>query len=217
MRVVDELTEEDRKKLEDAEFVHETARAAEEEKEEVEEQAPLAVRRYSAVVRTVAELLARRTVDFSALTDLEDEEREALKMLDDVIAGRAHRVYNYAEDRLLALNDTLAMLGPVLSIAYLPGADALRGSVERVRKELTDLRRHLSGMEAAEEELFFGEEEKKKGEEDDDDDDGDEGAGDEAPETGDDGAAEVGVEEDAEAAAPPADAPAEPPTEGGGA
>ena len=210
MRVVDELTEEDRKKLEDAEFVHETARAAEEEKEEVEEQAPLAVRRYSAVVRTVAELLARRTVDFSALTDLEDEEREALKMLDDVIAGRAHRVYNYAEDRLLALNDTLAMLGPVLSIAYLPGADALRGSVERVRKELTDLRRHLSGMEAAEEELFFGEE-------DDDDDDGDEGAGDEAPETGDDGAAEVGVEEDAEAAAPPADAPAEPPTEGGGA
>ena len=177
MRVVDELTEEELLKLEESERQNETAVKEEEEEEQAVEEAPLAVRRYGAVVRTVRELLAGRSVDFDRLTALSDDEREALEILRDVISGRRNQAFTYAEDRLLALNETLARLAPILAIATLDGAYELRESFDKVRNDLTALKRHLSGMEAAEEQLFFGEAEKKSEEEDDDDDDGEEGDG----------------------------------------
>lgn len=196
MRVVDELTDEELLKLEESERENETAVKEEEEEEHAVEEAPLAVRRYGAVVRTVRELLAGRSVDFDRLTALSEDEREALEILRDVISGRRNQAFTYAEDRLLALNETLARLAPILTIATLDGAYELRESFDKVRRDLTALKVHLSGMEAAEEQLFFGEAEKKKGEEDDDDDEGDEG------EAGD------GEEGDAAAGAP-TEAPAD--------
>ena len=100
MRVVDELTEEELLKLEESERDNETAVKEEEEEEQAVEEAPLAVRRYGAVVRTVRELLAGRTVDFDRLTALDAEEREALEILRDVISGRRNQAFTYAEDRL---------------------------------------------------------------------------------------------------------------------
>lgn len=171
MRVVDELTDEELLKLEEAERENETAVKEEEEAQQAVEEAPLAVRRYGAVVRTVRELLAGRSVDFDRLTALDEEEREALAILRDVISGRRNAQFTYAEDRLLALNETLARLAPILAIASVAGASELRDSFDKVRTDLTALKVHLSGLEAAEEQLFFGEAEKKAEEEDDDDDD----------------------------------------------
>lgn len=233
MRVVDELTDEELLKLEEAERENETAVKEEEEEQQAVEEAPLAVRRYGAVVRSVRELLAGRSVDFTRLTALDAEEREALEILRDVISGRRNQAFTYAEDRLLALNETLARLAPILSVATMSGAWELRESFDKVRSDLTALKVHLSGMEAAEEQLFFGEAEKKKDEEDDDDDEGDEGddaAGDEGAAAGDatDGAPADGAAKpkkknkkkkdkptpDAAAPAPGAD---EPPADSGGA
>ena len=222
MRVVDELTEEELLKLEESERENETAVKEEEEEEHAVEEAPLAVRRYGAVVRTVRELLAGRSVDFERLTALDEGEREALEILRDVISGRRNQAFTYAEDRLLALNETLARLAPILAIATLDGAHELRESFDKVRRDLTALKVHLSGMEAAEEQLFFGEAEKKKGEEDDDDDEGDEGeAGD-----GEEGDAAAGAPSEAAADGatkpkrkkkkqdePPPDAAGAPPTD----
>jgi len=237
VRVVDELTEEELLKLEESERDNETAVKEEEEEEQAVEEAPLAVRRYGAVVRTVRELLAGRTVDFDRLTALDAEEREALEILRDVISGRRNQAFTYAEDRLLALNETLARLSPILAIATLSGAWELRESFEKVRTDLTALKVHLSGMEAAEEQLFFGEAEKKAEEEDDDDDD--EGDGDEGDDAAGDAEAAVGAATDGapadgavkpkkpkkkkqpppDAAAPPAPSPLtdEPPAGDGGA
>ena len=222
MRVVDELTEEELLKLEESERENETAVKEEEEEEHAVEEAPLAVRRYGAVVRTVRELLAGRSVDFERLTALDEGEREALEILRDVISGRRNQAFTYAEDRLLALNETLARLAPILAIATLDGAHELRESFDKVRRDLTALKVHLSGMEAAEEQLFFGAAEKKKGEEDDDDDEGDEGeAGD-----GEEGDAAAGAPSEAAADGatkpkrkkkkqdePPPDAAGAPPTD----
>ncbi len=236
MRVVDELTEEELLKLEESERDNETAVKEEEEEEQAVEEAPLAVRRYGAVVRTVRELLAGRSVDFDRLTALDAEEREALEILRDVISGRRNQAFTYAEDRLLALNETLARLSPILAIATLSGAWELRESFDKVRADLTALKVHLSGMEAAEEQLFFGEAEKKAEEEDDDDDEGD---GDEGDDAAGDAEAAVGAATDGapadgavkakkpkkkkqptpDAAAPPAPSPLtdEPPAGDGGA
>ena len=196
MRVVDELTDEELLKLEEAERENETAVKEEEEEQQAVEEAPLAVRRYGAVVRTVRELLAGRSVDFDRLTALDEDEREALAILRDVISGRRNAQFTYAEDRLLALNETLARLAPVLAIASMAGASELRDSFDKVRTDLTALKVHLSGLEAAEEQLFFGEAE-KKAEEEDDDDDGDEGDGSDGGDRGDgaasDGAASEGT------------------------
>ena len=189
MRVVDELTDEELLKLEEAERENETAVKEEEEEQQAVEEAPLAVRRYGAVVRTVRELLAGRSVDFDRLTALHEDEREALAILRDVISGRRNAQFTYAEDRLLALNETLARLAPILAIASVAGASELRDSFDKVRTDLTALKVHLSGLEAAEEQLFFGEAE-KKAEEEDDDDEGDEGDGSDG---GDGGAGAAGA------------------------
>lgn len=190
MRVVDELTEEELLRLEESEREQETAVKEEEEEEQAVEEAPLAVRRYGAVVRTMRELLAGRTVDFDRLSALDDEERAALEILRDVITGRRNQAFTYAEDRMIALNESLARLSPILAIATLAGADELRASFDKIRTDLTALKVHLSGMEAAEEQLFFGEAEKKAEEEDDDDDeDGEDDDGDAAEGDGGDAAA----------------------------
>ncbi len=217
MRVVDELTQEELLKLEEAERENETAVKEEEEEEHAIEQAPLAVRRYGAVVRTVRELLAGRSVDFDRLSALDAEEREALEILRDVISGRRNQAFTYAEDRLLALNETLARLAPILAIATMSGAHELRDSFEKVRTDLTALKVHLSGLEAAEEQLFFGEAEKKAEEEDDDDgdDDGDgEGEG-EAASAEDAGDAAPGATAEGAAAPKPKKRKKPPPAAGG--
>jgi hypothetical protein len=192
VRVVDELTDEELLKLEEAERENETAVKEEEEEQQAVEEAPLAVRRYGAVVRTVRELLAGRSVDFDRLTALHEDEREALAILRDVISGRRNAQFTYAEDRLLALNETLARLAPILAIASVAGASELRDSFDKVRTDLTALKVHLSGLEAAEEQLFFGEAE-KKAEEEDDDDEGDEGDEGDGSDGGDGGAGAAGA------------------------
>lgn len=95
------------------------------------------------------ELLAGRSVDFDRLTALHEDEREALAILRDVISGRRNAQFAYAEDRLLALNETLARLAPILAIASVAGASELRDSFDKVRTDLTALKVHLSGLEAA--------------------------------------------------------------------
>jgi hypothetical protein len=116
--------------------------------------------------------------------------------LRDVISGRRNAQFTYAEDRLLALNETLARLAPVLAIASMAGASELRDSFDKVRTDLTALKVHLSGLEAAEEQLYAHELEakKKKGEEDDDDDDdGEDGDDGDGSDGGDGGAGAAGA------------------------
>lgn len=175
MRVVDGLTEEELARLHREEQAEETAERKDEEEEEFEEQAPVALRRYGAVVDAVDRLIHHRDLDETALADLTDGEREALEALAQVIEGKRDGTWYYAEDRLVALNRTLAVLQPVLSLASLPEARALDASFEQVRDELTALRERLVSREYAEEELYGHELEPKKKKGDDDDDDDDEG------------------------------------------
>jgi hypothetical protein len=192
VRVVDELTDEELARLHREEQAEETAERKEEEEEEFEEQAPVALRRYGAVVDAVDRLVNHRDLDETALADLTDGEREALEALAQVIEGKRDGTWYYAEDRLLALNETLARLAPILAIASVAGASELRDSFDKVRTDLTALKVHLSGLEAAEEQLFFGEAE-KKAEEEDDDDEGDEGDEGDGSDGGDGGAGAAGA------------------------
>lgn len=209
MRVVDGLTEEELARLHREEQAEETAERKDEEEEEFEEQAPVALRRYGAVVDAVDRLVNHRDLDETALADLTDGEREALEALAQVIEGKRDGTWYYAEDRLVALNRTLAVLQPVLALASLPEARALDASFEQVRDELTALRERLVSREYAEEELYAHELEakKKKGDDDDDDDDGEDGddgeAGDDATPATDGAAPEPTT---ADAASGPAEA-----------
>ncbi|MBK9037529.1 MAG: hypothetical protein IPL61_40840 [Myxococcales bacterium] len=195
MRILDELTDEELLKAEEAERVNETAAREDEEQDEAVEEAPLAVRRYGSVVRTVTDLMHGRDVDLSTLAALSDDEREAMATLREVISGRRNGQFYFAEDRLNALNETLAVLAPVLTIAALPGAAELHASFDRIRVDLNELRGQLSMLEAAEDQLILGEGRIRDEEEDDDDADGDDADGDDA---------------DGAAAAADADADAEP-------
>jgi hypothetical protein len=149
VRVVDGLTEEELARLHREEQAEETAERKDEEEEEFEEQAPVALRRYGAVVDAVDRLVNHRDLDEAALADLTDGEREALEALAQVIEGKRDGTWYYAEDRLVALNRTLAVLQPVLALASLPEARALDASFEQVRDELTALRERLVSREYA--------------------------------------------------------------------
>jgi hypothetical protein len=186
VRVVDGLTEEELARLHREEQAEETAERKDEEEEEFEEQAPVALRRYGAVVDAVDRLVNHRDLDETALADLTDGEREALEALAQVIEGKRDGTWYYAEDRLVALNRTLAVLQPVLALASLPEARALDASFEQVRDELTALRERLVSREYAEEELYAHELEAKKKKGDDDDDDDDDGEDGDDGEAGDD-------------------------------
>ncbi len=208
MRVVDGLSEEELARLHREEQAEETAERKDEEEEEFEEQAPVALRRYGAVVDAVDRLIHHRDLDETALADLTDGEREALEALAQVIEGKRDGTWYYAEDRLVALNRTLAVLQPVLSLASLPEARALDASFEQVRDELTALRERLVSREYAEEELYGHELEPKKKKGDDDDDDEDD-EGDDAEGEGEGADAAPAADGEAPAAdAAPADRPA---------
>jgi len=187
MRVVDQLTEEEQLKLDRAEQANDTGREEMEEAAAAYEEAPATVRRYRSVIGAVRAMMSRRRVDLARLTDLSDEERDALAELREAIEGRRNGNFYFAEDRLEALNEVLAVLQPILSVAMLPEAYELRSSFDRVRDEMNALRERLSMLDAVEDEQMRPDAEKKKDDEDDDDDDDDED-GEDGDEDGDDAA-----------------------------
>ncbi len=187
MRVVDQLTEEEQLKLDRAEQANDTGREEMEEAAAAYEEAPATVRRYRSVIGAVRAMMSRRRVDLARLTDLSDEERDALAELREAIEGRRNGNFYFAEDRLEALNEVLAVLQPILSVAMLPEAYELRSSFDRVRDEMNALRERLSMLDAVEDEQMRPDAEKKKDDEDDDDDDDDED-GEDGDEDGDDDA-----------------------------
>ena len=188
MRVVDQLTEEEQLKLDRAEHANDTAHEELEEAAEAYEEAPATVRRYRSVIGAVRAMMSRRRVDLARLTDLSDEERDALAELREAIEGRRNGNFYFAEDRLEALNEVLAVLQPILSVAMLPEAYELRSSFDRVRDEMNALRERLSMLDAVEDEQMRPDAEKKKDDEDDDDDDDDDEDGEDGDEDGDDAA-----------------------------
>jgi len=198
-RLDEELNEQELLELARATEQADVEREIQEEDERVEEQLPASVRRYASVVQAVRALVEGRSVDFDTLVDLTKEERDALEEMAEVLRGAEGTRFLYAEDRLSALNDTLAVLQPALSVAtHGAGVELLRASFVDVVDRINTLRDQLQSLEDAEDLDLQRLERVKKAEAGDDDGDDDD-AGDE----GDDDA------EDGEAAATPAAADGE--------
>jgi hypothetical protein len=176
VRVEEELTEEELLALaqaQDQAQVQDEERAQEAQTEEV---LPASVRRYSEVAGAVQTLVARRFVNFEALTSLSDEERTALEDLEHVVKGVDGGRFLFAETRLVALNNSLAVLQPALGVAmHGAGIDVLQSSFERVVDDLNALRDHLISLESAEDEHFERIEQRGAAEDDEDDDESDDG------------------------------------------
>lgn len=141
----------------------------------VTDEPALAETRYLEVVEAVRAMLAGEQVELDKMTDLSDQEREALEYLRHVISGRDGRnEFIFAEDRLEGLNQVLAQLQPLLSVG---GAhQILHDSLGEIVDAFADLRERLVVLEDAQEELFHEPEKKKPGEGDDDEDGGDDEA-----------------------------------------
>lgn len=212
MRLEDELTEAEELELARATETADVEGKEQEEDERAEEVLPLSVRRYTEVVQSVHALVAGHAVDFDRLVDLTQDERTALEDLARLLTGLDGTRFMFAEDRLVALNHTLAVLQPVLGLAlHGAGVDALRASFDEVVDEINTIRDHLVSLEGAEDVLFErGQRQDEDEAEDDDDDEGDEGDDSDAGEAAATGAAAVGDAASPAAASPPKKKPRKP-------
>jgi len=164
-----------------------------------EEQAAVAdrdmeIRRFDDVAMAMKMIMEGNAaeLDIEKLEELSRHERDALRLLAEVVRGRRDDGNKfYAEYRLVGLNNVLSILQPVLAVGAMPGFEALRDTFNEIVDMVGDLRDTLDSVDSAEEEKL-GLLEPEEAEDEDEDDDDDEGEGEGEGEAGEGGEGEAG-------------------------
>jgi hypothetical protein len=105
--------------------------------------------RFHEVVAYIDALLSGRSTDLDEREGLTDLERTALGMIREAARGRA-----LAEDRLVILNEALAVLQPVLAVGLESASAETHALYAQVVEEIAELKHSLESLSDAQEELF---------------------------------------------------------------
>jgi hypothetical protein len=129
------------------------------------------VTHFAVVVDLVDDVLEGEYLDEEALVDLPDREVTALRVLEEVVSGKAADERDLlAEERLEMLNLALAALQPALAAGLDPELESTREEYLEVVEELQELRDYLERLADAQDEERAEEEKEEAAGQDDDDD-----------------------------------------------
>lgn len=106
--------------------------------------------RFHEVAGFIEALLAGRSSGLDERAQLTDVERAGLGLIREAIEGRG-----LAEERLVMLNEALAVLQPALAVGVESASIEARDVYDRLVVEITDLKHSLESLSDAQEELFL--------------------------------------------------------------